>query len=78
KCGDTTKPSLRQARLQKRGEKMADWKNLDQLDAYQALAADTTRVDLRVALAGEQGAQRVNATPCPWRAGFRTAMAPNR
>ena len=49
---------------------MADWKNLDQLDAYQALAADTTRVDLRAALAGEQGAQRVRRYNLPMPCGL--------
>ena len=49
---------------------MADWKNLDQLDAYKALVADSTRVDLRVALAGEEGAERVRRYTVPMACGL--------
>ena len=49
---------------------MADWKNLDQLDAYQELVSDSTRVDLREALAGEQGAQRVKRCTVPMACGL--------
>ena len=49
---------------------MADWKNLDQLDAYQALVADGVRVDLRDVLAGEQGAQRVRRYVLPMACGL--------
>ena len=49
---------------------MADWKNLDKLDAYQALVADATRVDLRAVLAGEQGAQRVKRYTLPMACGL--------
>ena len=49
---------------------MAEWKNLDQLDAYRALAADGTRVDLRTVLAGEQGAQRVRNYTLPMACGL--------
>ena len=49
---------------------MADWKNLDQLDAYQALATDDARVDLRDVLAGEQGAQRVRRYVLPMACGL--------
>ena len=49
---------------------MADWKNLDQLDAYQALVADGARVDLRDVLAGEQGAQRVRRYVLPMACGL--------
>jgi len=49
---------------------MADWKNLDQLDAYQALTAETSQVDLRAALAGEQGAQRVRRYTLPMACGL--------
>ena len=49
---------------------MANWKNLDQLDAYRGLMADSTRVDLRMALAGEQGAQRVKRYTLPMACGL--------
>ena len=49
---------------------MANWKNLDQLDAYQALAADSARVDLRAVLTGEQGAQRVRRYALPMACGL--------
>ncbi|MBQ9954466.1 MAG: hypothetical protein IJO87_03440, partial [Eggerthellaceae bacterium] len=49
---------------------MANWKNLDQLDSYQELAADSTRVDLRAALAGEEGAQRVRNYSLPMACGL--------
>ena len=54
---------------------MADWKNLDQLDAYQALADDPTRVDLRAVLAGEQGAQRVRNYTLPMACGLSYCYA---
>ena len=49
---------------------MANWTNLDQLDAYKVLAEDATRVDLRTALAGEQGAQRVRDYVLPMACGL--------
>ena len=49
---------------------MADWKNLDQLASYQKLMADPTRVDLRSALAGEQGGQRVRDYTLPMACGL--------
>ena len=49
---------------------MVNWKNLDQLDAYQELVADSARVDLRTALAGEQGAQRVKRYSLPMACGL--------
>ena len=49
---------------------MANWKNLDQLDSYQELAADSTRVDLRAALAGEDGAKRVRSYSLPMACGL--------
>ncbi len=49
---------------------MANWKNLDQLDAYQELVADDTKVDLRTVLAGEQGAQRVRDYALPMACGL--------
>ena len=54
---------------------MADWKNLDQLEAYQALEADATRVDLRAVLAGEQGAQRVRDYTLPMACGLSYCYA---
>ena len=49
---------------------MADWKNLDQLEAYRQLVADPARVDLREALAGEHGAQRVKRYVLPMACGL--------
>ena len=49
---------------------MADWTNLDQLNSYQALIADPTRVDLRAALAGEEGGQRVRNYTVPMACGL--------
>ena len=49
---------------------MSNWKNLDQLKAYQELMADSTRVDLREALEGEQGAQRVKRYTVPMACGL--------
>jgi len=49
---------------------MADWKNLDQLDSYKALVEDPTRVDLRSALAGESGGQRVRDYAVPMACGL--------
>ena len=49
---------------------MADWKNLDQLNSYQELVADPTRVDLRAALEGEEGAQRVRDYTLPMACGL--------
>ena len=49
---------------------MVEWKNLDQLDSYKALEADATRVDLRSALAGEQGGQRVRDYSLPMACGL--------
>ena len=50
--------------------KMADWINLDQLGSYQALVNDSTRVDLRTVLAGEQGGQRVRDYTLPMACGL--------
>ena len=49
---------------------MADWNNLDQLEAYRQLVADPARVDLREALAGEHGAQRVKRYVLPMACGL--------
>ena len=49
---------------------MANWKNLDQLDAYQALVSDTSRVDLCAVLTGEQGGQRVKDYNLPMACGL--------
>ena len=38
---------------------MAEWKNLDLLKSYQALAETKGSVDLKQVLAGEAGAERV-------------------
>ena len=54
---------------------MADWKNLDQLDAYRTLAGDPARVDLRAAMSGEQGAQRVRNYTLPMACGLSYCYA---
>jgi glucose-6-phosphate isomerase len=49
---------------------MAEWKNLDTLNAYKALTASDHRVDLREVLAGAAGAERVKAYSVPMACGL--------
>ena len=49
---------------------MAEWKNLDTLNAYKALAASDHRVDLREVLAGTAGADRVRKYSVPMACGL--------
>ncbi len=49
---------------------MAEWKNLDTLGSYSALQASDHRVDLREALAGEAGAERVRTYSVPMACGL--------
>ena len=49
---------------------MAEWKNLDTLDAYKKLAASEHRVDIKSALAGEAGAGRVRRYSVPMACGL--------
>ena len=49
---------------------MANWKNLDTLDAYRALTSSDHRVDLREVLAGEAGAERVRKYSVPMACGL--------
>ena len=49
---------------------MAEWKNLDTLNAYSALAASGHRVDLREVLSGAAGAERVKAYSVPMACGL--------
>ena len=49
---------------------MAEWKNLDTLDAYIKLKNSDHRVDLRTALAGEAGAMRVREYSVPMACGL--------
>ena len=49
---------------------MAEWKNLDTLNAYKALTGSDHRVDLRSVLAGAAGAERVKAYSVPMACGL--------
>ena len=49
---------------------MAEWKNLDTLNAYKALTGSDHRVDLREVLAGAAGAERVKAYSVPMACGL--------
>ncbi len=50
--------------------KMAEWKNLDTLEAYKALAASDHRVDVKQALSGDAGAERVKKYSVPMACGL--------
>ena len=49
---------------------MAEWKNLDTLDAYKALMGSDHRVDLRSVLSGEAGGERVKNYSVPMACGL--------
>ena len=49
---------------------MAEWKNIDTLDAYKALMESCHRVDLKEALAGDAGAERVKKYSVPMACGL--------
>ncbi len=49
---------------------MAEWKNLDTLDAYKELVASKHRVDLKAVLAGEAGGARVKQYSVPMAGGL--------
>ena len=49
---------------------MAEWKNLDTLEAYKTLAKSAHRVDLKEALAGDAGAERVKKYSVPMACGL--------
>jgi len=49
---------------------MANWNNLDLLDAYKELAASDKKVDLTKVMAGEEGAERVKKYSVPMAAGL--------
>ena len=49
---------------------MAEWKNLDTLNAYKALAESDHCVDLRKALSGAEGAERVKKYSVPMACGL--------
>ena len=49
---------------------MAEWKNLDTLDAYRSIQASSHRVDLREVLGGAGGADRVKKYSVPMAAGL--------
>ena len=49
---------------------MAEWKNLDTLNAYKALTGSDHRVDLREVLTGPAGAERVKAYSVPMACGL--------
>ena len=50
---------------------MISWNNLDQLKAYQALAAKAEKVDLTEEMAGKNGAERVRSCQVPMAAGLK-------
>ncbi len=54
---------------------MAEWKNLDQLKAYQEMAESKKTVDLKEAMKGEQGAVRVREYAAPMAAGLSFCYA---
>ena len=49
---------------------MAEWKNLDSLDAYKVLAASDHKVDLREVLSGAAGGERVKSYSVPMACGL--------
>ena len=49
---------------------MAEWKNLDTLDAYKVLAGSDHRVDLREVLSGAAGGERVRSYSVPMACGL--------
>ena len=53
-----------------RKELMAEWKNLDTLDAYKVLAGSDHRVDLREVLSGAAGGERVRSYSVPMACGL--------
>ena len=58
----------------RRSLQMVQWKNLDALDAYQALKSGE-KVDLRQVMAGDQGAERVARYAVPMAAGLLYSYA---
>ena len=49
---------------------MAEWENLDTLDAYKDLVASDHRVDLKEVLAGDAGSERVRRCSVPMACGL--------
>ena len=49
---------------------MTEWKNLDALESYQTLKKNAAKVDLKQALAGEDGAERVKKYAAPMGGGL--------
>src|SRR5574344_1559406 len=49
---------------------MVAWKNLDTLTAFEKLKALKNKVDIKVAMAGENGAKRVNEYKVPMAEGM--------
>lgn len=49
---------------------MAEWKNLDTLDAYKVLAGSDHKVDLRTVLSGASGGERVKSYSVPMACGL--------
>ena len=50
--------------------KMAEWKNLDTLKTYNALMESDHRVDIKKALSGDAGAERVKKYSVPMACGM--------
>ena len=49
---------------------MAAWKNLDTLEAWKKISADEKRVNVKEALTGEAGAERMKSYKIPMAAGM--------
>ena len=49
---------------------MAEWKNIDTLEAYKTLTGSDHRVDLKEVLAGDTGAERVKKYSVPMACGL--------
>ena len=57
---------------------MIQWKNLDTLESYRALAEKAEKADLKEVLAGESGAQRVREYAVPMGGGLTYYYGPEK
>ena len=57
---------------------MVEWKNFDTLDSYKKLEARKTVVDVKEAMSGESGAERVAKYSVPMACGFAYNFAPKQ
>ena len=56
---------------------MAEWKNLDTLKAYKTLMESDHRVDIKKALSGDAGAERVKKYSVPMACGMTFNFVPS-